>query len=101
MTSGQTPPTALLLFAAALVPGLVAFNLPPSPTLFNQAAGLGLWGLAFAAMAPDCRAGIRHALARSVVLSVALLLVAVAALVSSEFGSLPWAPERQLSFLVD
>ena len=40
------------LWAAALLPGLIAYNLPPSPTLFNQVAALGLWGLAIAALAP-------------------------------------------------
>ena len=83
--------TAVLLWAAALLPGLIAYNLPPSPTLFNQAAALGLWGLAMAALAPACARGLRAAAARTAALQVALLLVAAAALLSSAVGALPWA----------
>ena len=83
--------TALLLWAAALVPGLIAYNVPPSPTLFNQAAALGLWGLAMAALAPACAQGVRAAVLRTGALQIALLLVALAALLSSAVGVLPWA----------
>jgi O-antigen ligase len=83
--------TAALLWAAALLPGLLAFNVPPSPTLFNQAAALGLWGLAMAALAPACTQGVRIAMLRSGALQGALLLATVAALLSSALGPLPWA----------
>jgi O-antigen ligase len=83
--------TAVLLWAAALLPGLLAFNVPPSPTLFNQAAALGLWGLAMAALAPACTQGVRIAMLRSGALQGALLLATVAALLSSALGPLPWA----------
>ena len=83
--------TALLLWAAALVPGLIAYNVAPSPTLFNQAAALGLWGAALVALAPACRGGLRAAAARSASLQAALGLVVAAALLSSVIGSLPWA----------
>jgi len=77
--------------AAALLPGLIAYNLPPSPTLFNQAAALGLWGLAMAALVSPCTCSLRDATSRSASLVVPLLLVAVAALLSSAVGVLPWA----------
>ena len=83
--------TALLLWAAALLPGLIAYNLPPSPTLFNQAAALGLWGVATVALAPACVASLRTAASRTAALQFALLLVAAAALLSSALGALPWA----------
>ena len=83
--------TAALLWAAALLPGLIAYNLPPSPTLFNQAAAIGLWGLVMAALAPQCATSVRVAAGRSGALLAALGLVAAAALLSCALGSLPWA----------
>ena len=83
--------TYATVMAAALLPGLIAYNLPPSPTLFNQAAALGLWGLALAALAPTCAGSLRGTFPRSASLVVPLLLVAVAALLSSAVGVLPWA----------
>ena len=83
--------TAALLWAAALLPGLIAYNLPPSPTLFNQAAAIGLWGLVMAALAPQCAASLRTAADRSGALLAALGLVAAAALLSCALGALPWA----------
>ena len=83
--------TVALLWAAALLPGLIAYNLPPSPTLFNQAAAIGLWGLVMAALAPQCQRSARAAAGRSAALLVALGLVAAAALLSSAVGALPWA----------
>ena len=83
--------TVALLWAAALLPGLIAYNLPPSPTLFNQAAAIGLWGLVVAILAPQCQPSARAAAGRSAALLVALGLVAAAALLSSAVGGLPWA----------
>jgi len=83
--------TALLLWAAALVPGLIAYNVPPSPTLFNQAAALGLWGAALAALAPASAGGVLAAASRTAALQSGLALVAAAALLSSAVGVLPWA----------
>jgi O-antigen ligase len=81
----------VLLWTAALAPGLIAYNVPPSPTLFNQAVALGSWGLALAALAPTCASSLRRATSRSSSLTAALLLVAAAALLSSAVGVLPWA----------
>jgi hypothetical protein len=91
---------AALLWTAALLPGLIAYNVPPSPTLFNQAAALGLWGLAMAAMASSCTRGVRVAVSRAAALLGALLLVAAAALLSSALGSLPWAMSTSAAALI-
>ena len=84
-------PVSGALWAAALLPGLIAYNLPPSPTLFNQAAALGLWGIAIAALAPAHAASLHTAMARTQALQLALLPMAIAAILSSALGSLPWA----------
>ena len=55
--------TTVLLWAAALLPGLIAYNVPPSPTLFNQAAALALWGAVMAVLAPASAGGMRMAAA--------------------------------------
>ncbi len=83
------PSTAL--WAAAVLPGLVAYNLPPSPTLFNQAAALGLWGLCLVALHRACAHTVHAAALRTRALQCALGPVAVAALLSSGLGALPWA----------
>ena len=77
MTSPALPLAALL---AGCVPALVAFNLPPSATFFNQAAALALWGV-FAALlgAPRLRPGLRSAAA----LLAALGLLAACVLASA------------------
>ena len=51
-------PDARVAFAAAAaaLPSLLAYNLPPSPTFFNQALALALWGL-FVIVAAPARAG--------------------------------------------
>ncbi len=63
------PMLALLL--AVAVPSLLAFNLPPSPTLLNQIAAVALWGWVIAVPA-------RHAVGcRRAVLDAAPLLLAI------------------------
>ena len=79
------------LWAAALLPGLIAYNLPPSPTLFNQVAALGLWGLTIAALAPACEQRVRVSAMHAATLNAGLLLATSAALLSSGLGALPWA----------
>ena len=64
------------LWAAALLPGLIAYNLPPSPTRFNQAAALGLWGLAIVALAPACEQRVRVSAMHTATLNAGLLLAA-------------------------
>lgn len=83
---------ALTAFAAATVPTLIAFNEPPSSTLYNQAAAAVLWGLfvawstSGAAAQPGPRWGAPRALWP---LALPLLLLAGAALASSVWGQLP------------
>ena len=78
------------LLAACILPGLIAFNVPPSPTLFNQAAALGVWGLAMVALVRLCMRSPGMAARRSATLQAALLSLTVTALLSSAFGALPW-----------
>jgi O-antigen ligase len=81
----------IALWPAAALPGLIAYNLSPSPTLFNQAAALGLWGIAMAALAPSCTGGLRSAMSRTSLLQFASTLLALSAFHSSGLGALPWA----------
>ena len=83
--------TALFLWATALIPGLIAFNVPPSPTLFNQAAAVGVGGLAVAALGSACVRGVCGIAMRAATLLAGLLLIVTAALLSSALGTLPWA----------
>jgi O-antigen ligase len=78
------------LWLAALVPSLLAINLPPSPTVFNQAAAWATWALVatYGMRAAALPLGASLATARS--LTAALGLVALAALASSTFGHLPF-----------
>ncbi len=93
-----TKSSALWLAAACLAvvfPTLLAFNLPPSPTFFNQAAafvGWGVWGLllsstATAAVRPP---PIGPAEPGHAALLAALAVMAVAAAVSPLWAALPW-----------
>jgi O-antigen ligase len=82
--------SSALVWAAALLPGLIAFNLSPSPTLLNQVAALGLWGWVLAAHASACRRELSTAAVLAAALVAALLPVAVPAMLSSARGSLPW-----------
>ncbi|WP_232539935.1 PglL family O-oligosaccharyltransferase [Azohydromonas aeria] len=70
------PALSLAALLACCVPALVAFNLPPSATFFNQAAALGLWGV-FAAVlgAPRWRDGTRAGSALLAALAVLALCV--------------------------
>jgi O-antigen ligase len=83
--------TALCFGLAALLPGLLAFNLPPSATVFNQAAAWAAWGLV-AACGPQLEARTATAAARaSAPLAWALSLLALVAWLSGVLGPLPAA----------
>jgi O-antigen ligase len=71
-----SPALSLAALLACCVPALLAFNLPPSATFFNQAAALALWGV-FAALlgAPRVREGGRAA--ASLLAALALLVLSV------------------------
>lgn len=84
---------ALLVAAAVLAaagPSLLAFNVSPSPTFFNQALALGLWGgfvLLLGLYAPTLpRLGASRA---AWPLQAALALLAAAAVLSFTRGELP------------
>lgn len=71
---------------ACSLPALLAFNLPPSSTFFNQAAALAGWGL-FAALV--AASAWRSALRSAAPLLAALALLVGAALWSCTLGALP------------
>lgn len=79
-----TSAAAVVAFAAA-VPSLLAFNLPPSPTFFNQAAAIGLWGLVIATLALRHRASWSSANE----LQIALVLSALSAIGAAAWSGLP------------
>jgi len=69
---------------ACVLPSLIAVNAPPSPTFFNQAASIALWGAVVAACAFTTRTMLRH---RGVM--AALLLCAAGAGASWWAGFVP------------
>ena len=52
---GPTRFAQVAIALAVALPTLLAVNLPPSPTLLNQALAIALWGAALVAMASACR----------------------------------------------
>jgi hypothetical protein len=93
---GHDPTRLPVLFIAALAaaagPSLLAHNVSPSPTFWNQALALGLWGgfVMLLAAGPQ-RAGGWAASRAAAPVQLALLLFAAAALWSGTRGSLPSA----------
>jgi O-antigen ligase len=73
LPSSALPLAALL---ACCVPALVAFNLPPSATFYNQAAALALWGV-FAALLGATRVREGGRAAWALLLPLALLALGV------------------------
>jgi len=95
MTSSSRAEPALvggLALAAIAVPSLLAFNVPPSATLLNQAAALAGWGvlaLVLCATVP-LQAGARRDAAPSLAATAALLILALSALAAGGVSGLPW-----------
>ena len=92
VAAGQPPPQlaqSAALVAAALLPGALAFNLPPSPTLFNQVAAVGCYGLVLMLLAGARAVGPGLALHRTAPLQAAMALAGAAALWSWLGGVLP------------
>ena len=84
-------PWALAACSALALPALIAYNLPPSATFFNQAAALFGWGawLALLAVAlPDRSAPWTTGLKA---LMAALVVLLLAALASPLWTGQPWA----------
>jgi hypothetical protein len=75
--------------AAVAVPALIAFNLPPSSTFFNQAAAYGLWGLFVAAAAWGVRTDVAAALRTTWPLWTVLGAIGAFALAGWLAGPLP------------
>jgi O-antigen ligase len=84
------PVLCLALVLAAVVPSLLAMNVPPSPTLLNQAAAWACWGLVATYATRRAVLPLSAAGKRSAPLWAALLLVAASALGAWWFGALPF-----------
>ncbi|NUZ04456.1 O-antigen ligase C-terminal domain-containing protein [Schlegelella sp. ID0723] len=82
--------TALAILAIA-IPPLIAFNIAPSATIFNQVAALVGWGgfVLLLALALPTRLGPRSGAARCVVAALAILVLA--ALGASFGAAVPWS----------
>ena len=82
--------TAVFCVAIGL-PALLAYNLPPSPTVLNQAFAIGGWGLALALLVwhRSIQASSWAALRSSAVAQAALAVLVVAAVLSWLAGALP------------
>jgi O-antigen ligase len=77
--------------AAIAVPTLIAFNLPPSSTFFNQAASLVGWGAFLLAVNGAVRSGVRIPSSGLACLLAAMGLLLAAALAAPFWAGLPAA----------
>ena len=93
-------PWAAAAIAAVAAPTLLAYNLPPSATFFNQAAAVFGWGLLLALVARVLP--VRHARGGSglAALLAALALLAAAVLASPLRHGLPWGLALQALGLI-
>ena len=89
MTVRPVWPTCGALAMAA--PALLAFNLPPSATFFNQAAALVGWGGLLLVLAADAPLRLQRGNAGLSALLTALALLLAAALAAPLWAGLPWA----------
>ena len=84
-------PKAVAALLAIALPALIAYNVPPSATFFNQAAAFIGWGVFLAVLAMALPPGVwprSHGMAS---LLVALGLVLLAALAAPFWAALPWS----------
>jgi len=89
--SAPVPTSALAIGAvfAVAVPTLIAFNVAPSATFFNQAAALVGWG-GFLIVLATCLPGSAWPRSRAALaLLAAMTLTALSALAASVFGAVP------------
>src|SRR4051794_34236890 len=77
-------------FAIAL-PALIAYNLPPSATFFNQVAALLGWGAFLLLLAIELAPSAARARGPGMWMATALGLLALCAFTSPWLARLPWA----------
>lgn len=82
-SSAQPGPAWLGVFLATALPPLLAYNLTPSATLFNQLLAMAAWGTLLLFLARRVPLGVGRAM------SIALLLLLLAVLASPSFNALP------------
>jgi O-antigen ligase len=83
--------TITMATGAIVVPTLIAANLPPSSTFFNQAAAVVGWGGLLVAAAPWCRLKPGSPDVGAWTLLAAIGILMMAALSSAAFNELPWS----------
>ena len=76
----------LAWMALPLLPTLLAYNVPPSPTLLNQCLSIGLWGVCLAGLA---RSGAPHDTHATSALQLACLAIAIGVGWAVGGGALP------------
>jgi len=82
----DSPLALWLLGVAVAAPPLLAVNPPPSPTLLNQCAAVGLWGASVTALSASRRATAPAALRDAAAPTLALCLTVVAVALSATQG---------------
>ncbi len=93
---GTPTPGAIAAWIAAsllaiTVPTLIAYNMPPSATLFNQVAAFFGWGLLVLLLALSLRPRFWPRSRAGLALVAAMLIIGVAALASPLWAATPWA----------
>ena len=76
--------------AAVAAPMLIAFNVAPSATLFNQVAAFVGWGIFLLVVGSAVPRAVRPQSAEALALLAALAVLAVACLASSLWAAAPW-----------
>ncbi len=82
---------ALLACAAVALPTLIAFNVPPSATFFNQAAAYVGWGGFLLVLGASLPSDAWSHVSGATTLIAAMALLLVLALAGSMFRSVPWS----------
>ncbi len=82
---------ALLACAAVALPTLIAFNVPPSATFFNQAAAYVGWGGFLLVLGASMPSDAWSHVSRAATLLAAMALLLVLAFAGSLWRSVPWS----------
>jgi len=84
-------PVALGAVLAVPLPSLIAYNVPPSATFFNQAAAFVGWGVFLILLSPGLPLWLWPRSQALDSLMTALALVLLAALAAPFWAALPWS----------
>src|SRR6187551_45152 len=84
-------PAALAAVLAVALPSLLAYNVPPSATFFNQAAAFLGWGVFLILLSPALPRRVWPRSQGLISLLTALALVLLAAFAAPFWAALPWS----------